>query len=141
MAFVSIPKDLNKVKEKVMFNLTKRQLICFGIGGTVGLIAFFIFRGISIQAGVISIVISAFPAMFFSIYEKDGQPPEKIIRNIIRVKIIYPKIRPYKTENIYSIIDKQIQLEKEVMLIEKAERQHGQKPTKSKKTKRKPTNK
>ena len=26
MAFVPVPKDLNRVKTKVMFNLTKRQL-------------------------------------------------------------------------------------------------------------------
>ena len=31
MAFVPVPKDLNRVKTKVMFNLTKRQLICFAL--------------------------------------------------------------------------------------------------------------
>ena len=31
MAFVPVPKDLNRVKTKVMFNLTKRQLICFSL--------------------------------------------------------------------------------------------------------------
>ena len=30
MAFVSVPKDLTKVKNKIIFNLTKRQLICGG---------------------------------------------------------------------------------------------------------------
>lgn len=30
MAYVNVPKDLSKVKTKVMFNLTKRQLVCFG---------------------------------------------------------------------------------------------------------------
>ena len=30
MAYVPVPKDLNAVKTKVLFNLTKRQLICFG---------------------------------------------------------------------------------------------------------------
>ena len=29
MAYVTVPKDLTKIKSKVMFNLTKRQLICF----------------------------------------------------------------------------------------------------------------
>ena len=29
MAYVPVPKDLTKVKTKVAFNLTKRQLICF----------------------------------------------------------------------------------------------------------------
>ena len=35
MAYVPVPKDLNAVKTKVMFNLTKRQLICFGSGAAV----------------------------------------------------------------------------------------------------------
>lgn len=31
MAFyVSVPRDLSRVKTKVFFNLTKRQIICFG---------------------------------------------------------------------------------------------------------------
>ena len=30
MAYVTVPKDLTKVKSKVVFGLTKRQLICFG---------------------------------------------------------------------------------------------------------------
>ena len=33
MAYVTVPKDLTKIKSKVMFNLTKRQLLCFVRGG------------------------------------------------------------------------------------------------------------
>ena len=36
MAYVPVPKDLTKVKTKVAFNLTKRQLVCFGGGALVG---------------------------------------------------------------------------------------------------------
>ena len=36
MAYVPVPKDLNKVKTKVAFNLTKRQLICFTVGAVIG---------------------------------------------------------------------------------------------------------
>ena len=32
MAYVNVPKDLSKVKSKVLMNLTKRQLVCFGGG-------------------------------------------------------------------------------------------------------------
>ena len=32
MPYVTVPKDVTKVKTKVLFNLTKRQLICFGGG-------------------------------------------------------------------------------------------------------------
>ena len=31
MPFVPVPKDLARVKTKVAFNLTQRQLICFGV--------------------------------------------------------------------------------------------------------------
>ena len=37
MPFVPVPKDLTRVKTKVAFNLTKRQLVCFGAGGLVGI--------------------------------------------------------------------------------------------------------
>lgn len=36
MAYVSIPKDLSRVKSKFLFNLTKRQVVCFGLGGADG---------------------------------------------------------------------------------------------------------
>ena len=39
MAYVPVPKDLTKVKTKVMFNLTKRQLICF-TGGALWIASF-----------------------------------------------------------------------------------------------------
>ena len=31
MPYVQVPKDLAKIKTKVAFNLTKRQIICFSI--------------------------------------------------------------------------------------------------------------
>ena len=44
MAYVNVPKDLSKVKTKVMFNLTKRQLVCFGTGGLIGVPLFFLLK-------------------------------------------------------------------------------------------------
>ena len=44
MAYVPVPKDLTKVKTKVMFNLTKRQLICFTGGALIGVPLFFLLR-------------------------------------------------------------------------------------------------
>ena len=44
MAYVSVPKDLNAVKTKVLLNLTKRQLICFGGGALIGVPLFFILK-------------------------------------------------------------------------------------------------
>ena len=45
MAYVNVPKDLTKVKTKVLFNLTKRQLICFGSGSLIGVPLFFLLKG------------------------------------------------------------------------------------------------
>ena len=45
MAYVPVPKDLTKVKTKVAFNLTKRQLICFTGGALIGVPLFFLLRG------------------------------------------------------------------------------------------------
>ena len=36
MAYVTIPKDLSKVQSKILFGLTKRQVICFGAAALVG---------------------------------------------------------------------------------------------------------
>ena len=45
MAYVNVPKDLTKVKTKVLFNLTKPQLICFGSGALIGVPLFFLLKG------------------------------------------------------------------------------------------------
>ena len=37
MPYVNVPNDLSKIKTKMAFNLTKRQLVCFGIGAAVGI--------------------------------------------------------------------------------------------------------
>ena len=44
MAYVSIPNDLSKIKTKVAFNLTGRQLVCFGGAAAVGIPAFLLAR-------------------------------------------------------------------------------------------------
>ena len=46
MPYVSIPKDLTKVKTKVVLNLTRRQLVCFGSAAAIGVPTYFLTRGI-----------------------------------------------------------------------------------------------
>jgi len=106
MAYVSVPKDLSKVKTKIIFNLTKRQLICFGTAAAVGVPTFFITRGlIGNTAAVMVMIVIMLPAFFMAMYEKDGQPAERLLLNIIRAKWFYPPVRPYKTENFYHVIE------------------------------------
>ena len=96
MAYVPVPKDLTKVKTKVMFNLTKRQLICFTGGALIGVPLFFLLRkptGNSVAAMCMMLVM--LPFFMMAMYEKHGQPLEKIVGNILKVAVIRPKQRPY----------------------------------------------
>lgn len=44
MAYVPVPKDLSKIKTKVAFNLTKRQIVCFAAKTHYRLAAFFLLK-------------------------------------------------------------------------------------------------
>ena len=115
MPYVPVPKDLNTVKTKVAFNLTKRQLICFSLAAAVGVPIYFLTRGILGTTGAVFLLLeAALPFFFFAMYEKNGQPLEKILKNYITTKYRKPQVRPYVTNNIYSAIEKQILLEQEV---------------------------
>ena len=77
MAFVSVPKDLTKVKNKIILNLTKRQLICLGIAAAVGLPFYFLSRGIIGSSNAATgMCLLMLPAFLFAMYEKDGLPLE-----------------------------------------------------------------
>jgi hypothetical protein len=118
MAYVPVPKDLTKVKTKVAFNLTKRQLICFGGGAIIGVPLFFLLRvPFGNSAAAMCMMIAMLPFFLLGVYEKNGQPMEKIVRNILRVCFFRPKQRPYKTNNFYAALERQDRLDKEVYRI------------------------
>ena len=75
MAYVSVPKDLTKIKSKVMFNLTKRQIICFGAAVLIGLPLFFLLKDTAgTTAAALCMVLVMLPLFLFAMYEKHGQP-------------------------------------------------------------------
>ena len=62
------------------------------------------------------------PAFLFAMYEKDGMPLEKILWNVVTVKLLKPSVRRYEVENWYE--------EKEQALIsqkKKGEKRRGKK--------------
>lgn len=118
MAYVPVPKGLTKVKTKVMFNLTKRQLICFGGGALLGVPLFFLLKGpAGTSTAAMCMVIIMLPFFLLAMYEKNGQPLEIIIGNILRVCFLRPKVRPYQTDNFYAVLARQEQLDREVYRI------------------------
>ena len=103
MAYVPVPKDLSKIKTKLAFNLTKRQLVCFSGATAVGLPAYLFSRGsIGNSAAMFLMIGLMLPFFFLAMYERDGLPLEKVLYHILRAKYLRPGVRPYRTENIYA---------------------------------------
>jgi len=114
-SYISVPRDLTKVKSKVMFNLTKRQLICFGAAALIGVPSFFLLKlAFSISTSVMIMMVIMMPFFFLAMYEKHGQPLEVFLRHFIQANFVRPKIRPFKTDNYYSALERQAYAEKEV---------------------------
>ena len=103
MPYVNVPNDLSKIKTKVAFNLTKRQLVCFGGAAAVGIPAYLLCRSAIGSTGAMFVILAVMlPAFLLAMYERDGLPFEKVVRNIIRARFLRPGIRPYRTENLYA---------------------------------------
>lgn len=118
MPYVTIPKDLTKVKTKVLFNLTKRQLICFGAGLLIGLPLYFATKApLGDSTAALLMILIMLPAFLLALYEKNGQHLETVVRNMIQVLFLRPKKRPYRTNNFYAALERQNNLDKEVYRI------------------------
>jgi len=115
MAYVSVPKDMTEVKTRLIMNLTKRQVICFGAAAAIGAPLFLSFREVLGNTGAMVVMIAAvIPAFFFAIYSKDGViPAEKYLLLVLRQKFFYPKIRVYRTTNLYAFIENMAHEEQE----------------------------
>ena len=118
MAYVPVPKDLSKIKTRVAFNLTKRQIICFAAALAMGLPLFFLLKdSAGTTAAAMVMILVMLPGFLFGVYEKNGQPLEKIVRNIVQVCFLRPKQRPYATNNFYAVLERQDNLDREVYRI------------------------
>ena len=91
--------------------------MCFGIAAAVGIPSYllarsaigntgamFLMMGVALPAtGAMFLMMGmALPAFLLAMYEKDGLPFEKVVRNVLRAKFLRPGVRPYQTENIYA---------------------------------------
>ena len=118
MAYVPVPKDLTKVKTKFLFNLTKRQLVCFGGGALIGVPLFFLLKEpIGTSTASLIMVFVMLPFFLLAMFERNGQPLEKVAKNMANVLFLRPKIRLYRTNNFYSALEKQNSLDTEVYNI------------------------
>ena len=91
MAYVTVPKDLTRIKSKVLFGLTKRQLACFTPAVLLGVPLFFLLRGsMGTSAATLCMVLVMLPFFLLAMYEKNGEPLERFIGHFIRTKFTRP---------------------------------------------------
>ena len=77
MAYVTIPKDLSKVQSKVLFGLTKRQVICFGAAAVIGVPLFFLTKeALGTTTAALCMILVMLPFFLFAMYQRNGQPLE-----------------------------------------------------------------
>ena len=118
IAYVTIPKDLTKVKSKVLFGLTRRQLICFGAAVLVGVPLFFLLRNtVDSSTATLCMILVMMPFFLLAMYERHGQPLEVVIDQMVQSMFVRPKERPYQTNNFYAAIERQISVEREVRAV------------------------
>ena len=75
----------------------------FGIAAAVGIPSYLLARSAIGNTGAMFLMMGvALPAFLLAMYEKDGLPFEKVVRNVLRARFLRPGVRPYQTENIYA---------------------------------------
>lgn len=75
-AYIPVPRDLTRVKSKLFFNLTKRQLLCFGTAALIGVPSFFLLHSATgnTSLATLGMMILMMPLFLLAMYEKNGQP-------------------------------------------------------------------
>lgn len=63
---------------------------------------------------LVLLITTALPFFFFALYEKNGQPPEKMLKNYIRVRFLTQQARPYRTDNRFAALERQVYFDEEV---------------------------
>ena len=122
-AYISVPRDLTRVKSKVLFGLTKRQIVCFGTGALIGVpVYFFVREAGNLSLAALAMIVVMLPFFFFGLYERNGQPPEVVARHFYQARFMRPKIRPYQTNNYYAVLLRQADAQEEVTrIVQKAQ--------------------
>ena len=112
-SYVPVPRDLTRVKTRIIFHLTKRQILCFGLAALIGVPSFLLLK----QAGNISMasmgmILIIMPLFLLAMYEQDGQTLEVKAKHFVESTFFRTKIRPYRTDNYYSLLMKAVEAER-----------------------------
>ncbi len=138
--YIQFNKDISKIKNVVVLGMNWREIIIAGIGLTTALIMFFSMRkvlGADIASYAIVPVVGVVAVLLF--YRKQGMNMTFEQLMFYKIKRIWlagkHRIRHYESENIYSLIESQIEMEEKAQNA-KSEAVKSKQPEKSEKAKK-----
>lgn len=93
---VPIPTNLKEIKSELIFGLTKRQVIGFGITGAISIPFFLLTKDINLELAMYGSFIIGVPVIFLTMYTREKLPSEKWLKSILEHKAIFGEKRQYK---------------------------------------------
>lgn len=132
MAYVPVPKDLDKIKTKVAFNLTIRQLIGFAVAALIGIPVYLtVKKYLPNDVSMIFLLVSTLPIFYITFFDKDGLTFEKYFKYYYLHKYYQPQRRVRKEVYLEEKRKANAKLKSDAKTIKK--RQKGAKRSKGKK--------
>lgn len=121
MAYVNMSKDFSDVKMNIPgLKVTKRQIIAIATAVCIGLPVFYVIRVklmLELTIAVMGIMISAGPIAFLIMFKKDGLGMEKHLKYFFETYFKRNTERPYRTDNLYLLLQREERLRREVERI------------------------
>ncbi len=95
---VRVPKEITEYKEKILFGLTVRQLLCFVSAIILGVASYFLIsRYLGTQTAGYVVILEVIPIFAAGFFKKNGFTFEQYVKLILRHKLGQNK-RKYQTE-------------------------------------------
>lgn len=93
---VSIPTELKDIKSELIFGLTKRQVVGFGITGALVIPTFLLLKNFNLSLAMYGSFLLGVPIIFMTIFTKEKLYAEKWLKNILEKKVLFKEKRLYK---------------------------------------------
>lgn len=93
---VQIPTELKDIKSELIFGLTKRQVVGFGITGALVIPTFLLLKNFNLSLAMYGSFLLGVPIIFMTIFTKEKLYAEKWLKNILEKKVLFKEKRLYK---------------------------------------------
>lgn len=93
---VPIPTELKDIKSELVFGLTKRQVVGFGVTGALVIPAFLLLKNFNLSLAMYGSFLLGVPIIFMTIFTKEKLYAEKWLKNILEKRVLFKEKRLYK---------------------------------------------